>query len=86
MAFPKLRLKSRKITPSSQCRVDVRRLQDASVAQEYKRELLESLGELNDSDDPEKLWTDSKAKIVKVIVQELSDQGYSEHYREESQS
>ena len=32
-----------------------------------KRELAESLGELNDTDDPEELWTvDSKTKILKV--------------------
>ena len=41
-------------------------LRDESVAQEYKRELAERLGGPNDSDDPEKLWTDFKAKVLKV--------------------
>ena len=62
----KIRLKSRKVAPSNQVRLDVRRLRYESVAQEYERELAESLGEPNDSDDPEKLWTDFKTKVLKV--------------------
>ena len=46
------------MAPSNRVRLDVRRLRDESVAQEYKRELAESLGEPNDSDDPEEIWTD----------------------------
>ena len=32
----------------------------------YKRERTESLGEPNDSDFPEKLWTDFETKVSKV--------------------
>ena len=39
----------------------------------YKRELAESLGEPNDSDDPEKLWTDFKTKVLKVSESCLRD-------------
>ena len=66
VATLKIRLKSRKMAPSNRVRLDVRRLRDESVAQEYERELAESLGQLNDSDDPEKLWSDFKTKVLKV--------------------
>ena len=46
MATLEIRLKSRKMATSNQVRLDIRRLGDESVAQEYKRELAESLGEL----------------------------------------
>ena len=61
-----LRLKSRKMAPSNQGRLDVLRLRDESVAQEYEWELAERLGEPSDSDDPEKHWTDVKIKVLKV--------------------
>ena len=48
------------MAPSNQVWLDVHRLRDESVIQEYKWELAGSLGEPNDSDDPEKLWTDFK--------------------------
>ena len=63
----KKRLKPRKLTSSKRVGLDIRRLRDESVAQEYKRET-QSLGEPNDSDDPEKLWTDFKTKVLKVTV------------------
>ena len=50
-----IRLKSRKMAPPKRVRLDVRGLRDESVAQAYKRELAENLGEPDDSDDPEKL-------------------------------
>ena len=91
----KIRLKFREMALSSQVLVDVRRLRNVSVALEHKRELDESLGELNDSFDREKLWTDIKTQIVKGVgemfaiytwkVQELPDQGDPEHHRGESQ-
>ena len=37
-----------------------------SVAQEYNWELTECLGELNDSDDTEKFWTDTKTQILNL--------------------
>ena len=52
--------------PSNQVRLDVRRLRDESVAQKYERKIAESLGEPNDSDDPENLRTDYKTKILKL--------------------
>ena len=55
VATLKLRLKSHKMAPSNQVRLDVHRLRDESVAQEYKRVLAESLVEPNDPDDLEKL-------------------------------
>ena len=66
VATLKIQLKFRKMAPSNRVRLDVRRLRDESVAQEYERELAESLGEPSDSDDPEKLWTDFKTKVLKV--------------------
>ena len=56
------------MAPSKQVRLDVRRLRDESVAQEYK-----SLGEPNDFGDPEKLWTDFKTKVLKVSKSYLRD-------------
>ena len=73
MATLKIRLKSRKMAPSNRVRLDVRRLRDEGVAQQYERELAESLGEPNDSDDPEKLWTDLKTKVLKVSESSLRD-------------
>ena len=64
---------SRKMVPSKQVRLDVRRLLDESVAQEYKRELAESLGELDDSDDPTKFLNDFKTKVLKVSESCLRD-------------
>ena len=46
---------------------------DESVAQEYKRELVDSLGEQNDSDDPVNLWTDFKTKVPKLSGSCLRD-------------
>ena len=54
VATLKIRLKSRKMAPSSQIWLHVCRLRDESVAQEY------------DSDVPEKLWTDFKTHILKA--------------------
>ena len=67
VATLKIRLKSRKMAPSNRVRLDVRRLRDDSVAQEYERELAESLGEPNDCDDTKKLWTDITYKKIKVL-------------------
>ena len=73
VATLKIRLKSRKMAPSNRVRLDVRRLRDESVAQQYKRELAGSLGEPKDSDDPEKLWTDFKTKVLEVSESCLRD-------------
>ena len=54
------------MAPFSQVRVDVHRLRDESVAQEYTRKLPEILGEFVDSKDPEKLCVDLKTQILKV--------------------
>ena len=43
----KIRLESRKLAQSHQVRLDVRRLRGQSIAKEYKRELVESLGKHN---------------------------------------
>ena len=66
--YLEIRFKSRKMTASKQIRLDVRRLQYEGVAQEYIRELAENLGEPSDSNDPEKLWTDFKTKVLEVPV------------------
>ena len=66
MATLKIRLKSRKMAPSRQDRLDDCRLLDDSVVQEYEREVAESLGEPNEFDDPENLWTDFKTQILEV--------------------
>ena len=62
----KLRLKSREMEPSSQVYFNVRRLWDKRVRSGVQKEIAESFGELDDSGDPEKLWTDFKTKILKV--------------------
>ena len=51
---------------SNRIRLDVRLLRDEGVVQEFERELPESLGEPNDSYDPEELWTDFKTKNLKA--------------------
>ena len=61
------------MAPSNRVRLDVRRLRDESVAQEYERELAGSLGEPDDSDDPEKLWTDFKTEVLKLSESCLRD-------------
>ena len=48
--------------------LDVRRLRDESVAQEYKWKFVESSDEFNDSDDIEKLQTDFKIQNLKVSL------------------
>ena len=53
------------MAPSSQVRLNVRRHGDESVAQKYKGELAGDSGELDYSDDPQKLWTDL-TQIVKI--------------------
>ena len=73
MATLKIRLQSRKMAPSSQVRLDVRHLWDECFAQEYKRELAKRLGELNDSNDPENLWTNFKTNVLKVSESCLLD-------------
>ena len=75
VATLKIRLKSRKMAPSDQVRLDARRFRDESVAQscQYKRELAESLGQPNDSDDPQKLFTDFKTEVLKVSERCLRD-------------
>ena len=55
VATPPLRIESRKMAPSNQFHLNFRRLREEGVTQDYKRELAESLGEPNDSDDSEKL-------------------------------
>ena len=59
------------MTPSRQVRLNDSHLRDDSVVQEHKREVAESLGERNDSDDSEVLWTDLKAQILKVSERRL---------------
>ena len=66
MATLKIRLKSHKMPPFRLVRLDIRRLRDENVADEYKRELAKRLSELNDSDDLEKLWTYFKTQILTV--------------------
>ena len=61
-----IRLKPRGMAPSNQFLLDVCRLRDESVAQDYKRELAESLGEPDDSVDPEKFCTHFKTKVLNV--------------------
>ena len=73
MATLKIRVKSRKIATSNQVRLDVRRLREEGVAQEYKRERAESLGKPDNSDEPEKLWTDFKTEVLKVSESCLRD-------------
>ena len=68
VATLEIRVNSREMAPSNQVQLDVRRLRDESVAQEYERELAVSFGESNDSDDPEKLWT-----LFKTIIPKLSE-------------
>ena len=58
-----------KMPPSNQVRLDGRRLWDECVARKYKRELAESLGELTDFDDPEKLWTDFENLIRSPVCE-----------------
>ena len=58
----KIRHMSRKMAASNQVRLDVWRLRDESVGQEYKRDFAESMCEPSDSDDPETLWLTSKPK------------------------
>ena len=57
----------------SQIRLNVRRLRNDGVAQEYKGELRENLAVLNDSDDPGNLWTDFKTKVLNVSDGYLRD-------------
>ena len=73
VATLKIRLRSRKLAPSNRVRLDVDRLRDESVAQEYKRDLAESLDEHEESDDPKKLWTDFKTKVQKMSESYLRD-------------
>ena len=61
------------MAPSNRVRVDVRRLRNESVAQEYKRDLPESLGEPDDSDDPEKFWIEFMTKFLEVSESCLRD-------------
>ena len=73
VATLKIWLKSRKMAPSNQVRLDVRRLQDESVAQEYKRELAESIGGPNNSEDSEKFGQTSRPKDLNVSESSLRD-------------
>ena len=68
VATLKIRLKSRNMVQSNRLRLDVRRLRDESVAQEYKWKFVESSDEFNDSDDIEKLQTDFKIQNLKVSL------------------
>ena len=54
------------MAPSDKVRLDVRRLRDEDVAQEYEQELAELFGELNNFDDPENLCTGFKTQILKL--------------------
>ena len=66
VATLKIWLKSRKMAPSIQVRLDVLHLQDERVAHKFKLELVKSLGEPDVSNDAEKLWTNFKTKVLKV--------------------
>ena len=61
------------MAPSNPVRLDIRRLRDEGVAQEYKQERAESLGKPEDSADPEKFWTDFKTKVLMVSKGNLRD-------------
>ena len=92
------------MAPSKQVRLEVenklnkfRRLRDERFGQVCKGEFAESLGEPNDSDNPEKFWTDFNTKILKVSGSCLRGtpgtsksfpelQCDSEHHRRESQA
>ena len=74
MATLKLRLKARKMAPSNHARLGFRRLRDESVAQEYKPELAESLGECSDSDAPETRWAGFKTEVGWVRVTERASE------------
>ena len=73
VATLQIRIKSCKMAPFNQVRLNIRRLADESVAPKYKRELAESLGEPNHSDDSEKLRTDLRTKVLKVWESCLRD-------------
>ena len=66
IGYIKIRFKSREMASTNKGRLDVRLFRDENIAHEYKRELTESLGELNDSNEPDKLWTDINPRIPKM--------------------
>ena len=57
---------SYKMAPSNQVWLDVRRLRDESAAQRLQRGTCGKSRILNVSDDPERLWTYFKTKVLKV--------------------
>ena len=61
----KLQLKSRKMVPS-QPRLDVGKLKDERVAQEFANRLSGDLGGLNALENPEELWSAFKTIILDV--------------------
>ena len=61
LATLEILLKARRMNASKQIWVDIRR--DKNVAQEYKGGRGERVMDLNNSDDPEKHWTDFKTTL-----------------------
>ena len=65
VATLKLQLKSRRMVPS-QPRLDVGKLKDEKVAEEFANRLTGDLGGLHASADPEELWSAFKTTILDV--------------------
>ena len=64
IATLKLRLRTPRRATAGQVRLDVNRLRDPDVAQAYASKLETSLGELDDSADPQTLWSGFKSCIL----------------------
>ena len=65
MATLKLHLKSRRMVPS-QPRLDVGKLKDERVAEEFANRLSGALGGLGALGDPEELWSAFKTTVLDV--------------------
>ena len=65
VATLKLQLKSRRMVPS-QPRLDVGKLRDERVVEEFANRLSEDLGGLGALGDPEELWSAFKTPVIEV--------------------
>ena len=65
VATLKLQLKSRRMVPS-QLRMDVGKLKDERVAEEFANRLSGDLGGLSDLGEPEELWSAFKITVLDV--------------------
>ena len=65
VATLKLQLKSRRMVPS-QPRLDVGKLKDERVSEEFANRLSENLGGLGALEDPEELWSAFKTTVLDV--------------------